>query len=146
VCSSDLGVTWNATRGLDLRASAALQSVVANSGATVCGPCSQAPAAKVNAGFVYRTPVNLDLSADVSVVTATRWIEREPSQADPTQIANIENPLGAYTVINARVGYRFFNDRVTVAVVGSQLGPNHQEHPFGNNVNRRVFAQLSVQP
>ena len=37
-------------------------------------------------------------------------------------------------MINARVAYRLFNDKVTVAVVGSQLGPNHQEHPFGNSV------------
>jgi iron complex outermembrane receptor protein len=143
---AELGVTWNATKGLDLRASAALQSIVANSGATVCGPCTQAPAAKVNAGFVYRTPVNLELSADLSVVTSTTWIEREPSPSDPTQIANLQNPLAAYTVINARVAYRFLNDRVAIAVVGSQLGPSHQEHPFGNDVNRRVFATLSVQP
>ena len=34
----------------------------------VCGPCTQAPAAKVNAGFIYRTPVNVDLSADFSFV------------------------------------------------------------------------------
>jgi len=143
---AELGVSWNVTRGLDLRVSGALQSVVANSGATVCGPCTQAPAFKFNGGFVYRTPVNLDLSADVSVVTATTWIEREPSPTDPTQIANLQNPLGAFAVINARVGYRLFNDRLTLAVVGSQLGPNHQEHPFGNSINRRVFATITVQP
>ena len=142
----ELGITWNATKGLDLRASAALQSVVANTPVPVCGPCTQAPAAKVNAGFIYRSPVNIDFSADLSFVSATTWVEREPSPTDPTQIANLQNPLGAYTVINARVGYRFLNDRVTVALVGSQLGPNHQEHPFGNDVNRRVFAQLTVQP
>lgn len=142
----ELGVTWNATRGLDLRASAALQSVVANQAVPVCGPCTQAPSAKVNAGFVYRTPVNVDLSADFSFVSATTWVEREPSPVDPTQIANLQNPLSAYAVINARVAYRFLGDKVTVAVVGSQLGPNHQEHPFGNMLNRRVFAQLTVQP
>lgn len=142
----ELGVTWNAIRGLDLRASAAVQSVVANSGAMVCGPCAQAPTVKVNAGFVYRTPVNLDVSADLSVVSSSVWVEREPSAADPTQIVNLQNPLGAYAVINARVAYRLFNDRVTIAVVGSQLGPNHQEHPFGNSINRRVFAQLTVAP
>ena len=143
----ELGVTWNATKGLDLRASAALQSVVANERVAVCGPCMQAPAAKVNAGFIYRTPVNIDLSADLSVVTGTTWVEREPSPSDPTQIVNLQSPpLGAYTVINARVAYRFLGDKVTVAVVGSQLGPDHQEHPFGNSVNRRVFAQLTVQP
>jgi iron complex outermembrane receptor protein len=101
---------------------------------------------KVNAGFVYRTPVNLDVSADLSVVSSSVWVEREPSAADPTQIVNLQNPLGAYAVINARVAYRLFNDRVTIAVVGSQLGPNHQEHPFGNSINRRVFAQLTVAP
>ncbi|MBL8915991.1 MAG: TonB-dependent receptor, partial [Archangium sp.] len=145
----ELGLTWNITRGLDIRASAALQSIVANSGAMVCGPCTQAPTFKFNAGFVYRTPVNLDLSGDVSVVTATTWIEREPSPSDPTQIANLQNPLNnkePFAVINARVAYRLLNDRITIAVVGSQLGPNHQEHPFGNSINRRVFAQISVQP
>lgn len=142
----ELGVTWNAFRGFDVRASVAIQSVVANGTVAVCGPCTQAPAGKFNAGFVYRTPVKVDLSADLSFVSATTWVEREPNAADPTQIANLQNPLGAYTVINARVGYRLFNDKVTVAVVGSQLGPNHQEHPFGNSVNRRVFAQITVQP
>ncbi len=142
----ELGVTWNVLKGLDVRASAALQAIVANQAVAVCGPCSQAPGVKVNAGFSYRSPVKLDLSADVSVVTATTWIEREPSPTDPTQVANLQNPLGAYAVINARVGYRFFEDRLTVAVVGSQLGPAHQEHPFGNLVSRRVFATLTVQP
>ena len=100
----------------------------------------------MNAGVVYGTPLNIDLSADLSVVSATTWVEREPSAADPTQIANQQNPLSAYTVINARLGYRFFNDRVSVSVVGTQLGPSHQEHPFGNNVNHRILAQLTVRP
>ena len=142
----ELGLTWNALKGLDLRASTAVQSIVANSAVDVCGPCTQAPTVKVNAGFMYRSPINLDVSADFSFVSGTVWVEREPSAADPTQIANLRNPLGAYTVVNARVAYRFFDDRVTVAVVGSQLGPNHQEHPFGNDVNRRIFATLSVKP
>jgi iron complex outermembrane receptor protein len=142
----EVGLTWNATTGLDLRLSGALQQVVANSPVAVCGPCTQAPALKLNGGVVYRSPVNLDLSADVSFVSSTVWVEREPSAADPTQIVNLQNPLAAYAVINARVAYRFLNDRLTVAVVGSQLGANHQEHPFGNDVNRRLFATISVQP
>ena len=146
VRGAEIGLTWNVTRGLDVRASAAFQSIVANSGAAVCGPCTQAPTVKVNGGFVYRTPVNLDLSADVSYVTGTTWVEREPSPSDPTQILNVRNALPGFAVINARVAYRLLNDRVTFAVVGQQLGPNHQEHPFGNDVNRRVFAQLTVQP
>jgi len=80
------------------------------------------------------------------VVSATKWVEREPSATDPTRIENIQNPLGAYAVINARIAYRLWNNRLTIALVGSQLGPAHQEHPFGNSVNRRVFAQIAVQP
>jgi iron complex outermembrane recepter protein len=142
----EVGVTWNATKGLDFRLSTALQTIQSVENRPVCGPCTQAPAVKVNGGFIYRTPVNLDLSADVSYVSATTWVEREPSPTDPTQILNVQNPLGGFAVINARVAYRLLNDRITFAVVGQQLGPAHQEHPFGNNVNRRVFAQLSVQP
>ncbi|MDX2009918.1 MAG: TonB-dependent receptor [Myxococcaceae bacterium] len=142
----EVGLTWNATRGLDLRLSTALQTIQSVENRPVCGPCSQAPAVKLNGGFVYRTPVNLDLSADVSYVSGTTWVEREPAASDPTSILNLQNPLPGFTVINARVAYRLFNDRFTVAVVGQQLGPTHQEHPFGNAINRRVFAQLSVQP
>lgn len=142
----ELGVTWNALPGLDLRLSGALQSVESNTPGTACGPCTQAPTAKVNGGFVYRTPVGLDLSADFSYASATIWVEREPARVNPTQILFVQNPLAAYTVLNARVGYRLFNDRLTLALVGSQLGPDHQEHPLGNSVNRRLFATITVQP
>ena len=142
----ELGVTWTPLLGLDVRVSTAIQQVVSNEAVAVCGPCTQAPAVKVNGGFIYRSPINVDVSADVSFVSSTIWVEREPSASDPTQIANVQNPLSAYTVINARVAYRLLNDRLTFAVVGSQLGPNHQEHPFGNDVSRRVFAQVTVTP
>lgn len=146
----ELGLTWNALPGLDLRLSAALQSVVpegsTSSTSTVCGPCTQAPAVKVNGGFVYRTPVGLDLSADFSYVSETTWVEREPSAKDSTQVLFQQNPLAAYAVFNARIAYRLFSDRLTLALVGSQLGPNHQEHPLGNDVSRRLFAMITVQP
>jgi iron complex outermembrane receptor protein len=142
----ELGLTWNATRGLDLRASSAVQTIQSVENSPVCGPCTQAPALKLNGGVIYRSPVNLDVSADVSYVTSTVWVEREPSPSDPTQILNVRNALPGFAVVNARIAYRFLNDKVTFAVVGQQLAAAHQEHPFGNNINRRVFAQLSVQP
>ena len=142
----ELGVTWNALPGLDLRISGALQAVNSDKPVAVCVPCTQAPTAKINGGFIYRTPVGLDLSADFSYVSATTWVEREPAASDPTQVLYVRNPLAPYTVLNARVGYRLFNDRLTLSLVGSQLGPDHQEHPLGNNVSRRLFALLSVQP
>lgn len=145
----ELGVKWSIVDGLDVRVSTALQNITSNvpsTPSTPCGPCTEAPTLKLFGGVLYRTPVNLDLSVDVAYVSSTTWIEREPSAQDPTQIVNLSNPLGAYVVINARAGYRLFKDKLTVAVVGSQLGPTHPEHPFGNLVNRRVFATVTVTP
>lgn len=142
----EAGVTWNALGGLDLRASVAAQSVTSDGKAEACGPCTEAPALKLNGGAIYRSPVGLDLSADLTYVSSTTWIEREPAAQDPSRILNLQNPLSSYVVVNARVAYRFFDDRMTVSLVGSSLGPDHQEHPFGNKVNRRIFAVLSVQP
>ncbi|MBS1153226.1 MAG: btuB3, partial [Myxococcaceae bacterium] len=141
----ELGFKWSILNGLDLRLSTAIQNIASNT-AGVCGPCSQAPTVKVFGGIWYQTPVNLDLSVDAAYTSSTIWVEREPAAEDPTRISNVSNALGGYVVVNARVGYRLFKDRLTVAVVGSQLGPTHAEHPFGNLISRRVFATVTVTP
>jgi iron complex outermembrane receptor protein len=143
---AEVGFTWSAGVGLDIRISAALQQVVPQTSVPVCGPCTQAPAAKLFGGISYRTPVGLDLAIDAAFTSATIWVEREPNPADPTQIVNPQNPLNAYVVVNARAGYRFFDDRLSVAVVGTQLGPSHQEHPFGNLISRRIMGTITVRP
>ncbi len=144
---AEVGFTWSAALGLDVRISVALQQVVSQGDPkAVCGPCTEAPAAKLYGGVTYRTPVGLDLGVDAAFVSSTVWVEREPDPMDPTRIANIQNPLAAYVVINARAGYRFFDDRLSVAVVGTQLGPSHQEHPFGNLINQRVMGTITVRP
>lgn len=142
----EVGATWAAVDGLDLRFSAALQNISSDAATSVCGPCSQAPTFKLFVGATYRTPVDLDFSIDAAYTTATVWVEREPDPQDPTRISNLQNPLPAYAVVNARIGYRLLKDRVSVAVVGTQLAQPHAEHPFGNLVNRRVFATVTVKP
>ena len=141
----ELGLKWSVLNGLDVRGSLALQ-MLNGPDPVECGPCAQAPAAKFFLGASYRTPIGLDLSVDAAYQTRTTWIEREPSAVDPTTVVNVRNPLADAVVLNARVGYRLWDDRLQLAVVGSQLGPSHQEHPFGNLVNRRIFATLTVTP
>ncbi len=139
----EMGLTWNALNGFDLRTNVALQSITSNR-SEVCPSCQQAPTAKVNLGIVYRTPVKIELSADVNYTSSSTWIEREPNPADPTQIADLSSPLPGFFVVNARIGYRFFDDHFSLGVVGSQLAPAHQEHPFGNLISQRVFLELGV--
>lgn len=142
----ELGVKWSVLNGLDARFSMALQMVNSADPNAVCGPCTQAPAAKFFLGATYRAPFGLDLSADAAYQTGTVWVEREPSSADPTQVVNLQNPLPGFVVLNARVGYRLWDDRIQLALVGTQLGPPHQEHPFGNQINRRLMATVTVMP
>ena len=101
---------------------------------------------KLFGAATYRTRVGFDFTVEAGYTSSTTFIERETSPQDPTQLLYIPNPVRPYAVINARVGYKLLNDRVTVALVGTNLGPSHTQHPFGNLISRRFFATLSIAP
>ncbi|MCY1081542.1 TonB-dependent receptor domain-containing protein [Archangium lansingense] len=143
---AEAGVTLAPVDGLGIKANAAFQQVSAEGEDGLCGPCSQAPQFKLYGGVTYRTRQALELGVDVAWTSNTTWVEREPASKDPTVIEPLANSLPAYTVINARVGYTPVKDRVSVALVGSNLGPTHAQHPFGNRIERRVLAILTVTP
>ena len=142
---AEAGLTLAPVDGLGIKASAAFQSVSAQ-GEALCGPCLQAPQFKVYGGVTYRTRQALELGVDVAWTSSTTWVEREPAAADPTAISLLPLDLGGYTIINARVGYTPVKDTVSVSLVGSNLGASHFQHPFGNRIERRVLALLTVTP
>ncbi|MBX5483202.1 MAG: TonB-dependent receptor [Myxococcaceae bacterium] len=143
----ELGVRYSPVDRVDVRASTAVQRVTASGlpEGTACAPCTQAPTYKIQAGASWRSPAHFDFSVDAAYTSSTTWIEREPAATDPTRIENVSNPLPAYTVLNARVGYRL-NENVEFAVAGTHLLDGHREHPFGNLIERRVFASVRVTP
>ena len=69
--------------------------------------------------------------------------------ATATGISYQQFPLPAYTLLNARIGYRFYQDRIEIAgtvfnaLSGVDGGPPLQMHPFGNQVGRRFMGFLS---
>jgi len=143
----ELGVSLAPVDGLGIKLSSALQKVTTDGEEDAqCGPCSQAPGLKLFAGLTYRTRVDLEFGVDAAYTSSTTWIEREPAAADPTRIEFLANGLPAYTILNARVGYEVVKDKLTVAVVGSNLAGSHTQHPFGNRIERRVFASMTVIP
>ncbi|HEX8440681.1 TonB-dependent receptor domain-containing protein [Archangium sp.] len=143
---AEAGVSLAPVDGLGLKATAAFQQMTSDGEEDLCGPCSQAPQFKLSGGVTYRTRSALELSVDAAWTSATTWVEREPAAEDPTRIAPLANPLSAYAVINARVGFSPVKDHVSLALVGSHLGPAHTQHPFGNRIERRVLAILTVTP
>jgi outer membrane receptor protein involved in Fe transport len=99
---------------------------------------------KVNTGVQLRTKFGFDGSVDFHYVSPQTWAE---------QVTNVQQqiiqyqafPLSAYTLLNARLGFRFLSrDRAELSVVGfNLLGIEHREHPFGQLLGRRVMGYFT---
>jgi outer membrane receptor for ferrienterochelin and colicin len=95
---------------------------------------------KVNFGAQYRAPFGLELSFDFSWVSAQRWVE-QVLDAEAGGTAFVPFDLPAYTLLNARVGYRVPDTGLELALVGQNLvHDGHRQHPFGQPVQLRVGA------
>lgn len=151
---AEAGVSLAPVSGLGVKLSAAWQMISGRQVGTdardlqleECAPCSQAPQLKLFGGVTYRTRSDLELSAEAAWTSGTTWIERTPSAADPTVVLPLSNPLAAHLVLHARVGYEPIKDRLMVAVSGTNLAAGHRQHPFGNQIERRIFATVTVTP
>jgi outer membrane receptor protein involved in Fe transport len=98
---------------------------------------------KVNAGVQVRTPFGVDAEITFHFQSPQRWAEQViASNGVETNIY----PLPAYTLLNARLGYRFLKDHAEVsATVFNALDQTMsdeplQMHPFGNRFGRRFMG------
>lgn len=98
---------------------------------------------KINAGVQLRTQPGIDGSVDFHYVASQVWAEqvtnfvRQQIEAQPFT-------LSEYSLVNARVGYRFLGNQADVSVVGFNLiGVQHRQHPFGQLLDRRVMALVT---
>ena len=95
---------------------------------------------KLNAGVQVRTKVGIDGSVDFHFVGGQTWAE-QVTNAVAQRIEYQQFELPAYTLLNARVGYRFMEDRAEISVAGFNLvGVQHRQHPFGQLLDRRVMG------
>jgi iron complex outermembrane receptor protein len=101
------------------------------------------PRHKVNFGVQYRSGFGLDLSMDLSWVSGRRWIEQVEDTTTGIRFVPFDVP--AYTLLNARVGYRLIDDRLELAITGFNLLHDvHREHPFGQPIDTRVIGSTTV--
>ncbi len=140
----EVGVRVYPIDGLDLYANYALSYTLPFGGAA--GPYhsdQRTSAHMVNGGFQYRAPFGLDLAADFSWQSAQTWFEQ---QLDPVRGIVFQNfPLASYTTLNARIGWRFLDDQLELAVVGYNLiDDGHREHPYGQAIPRRFMGTVTV--
>lgn len=95
---------------------------------------------KINGTVLWRTRANFDLGIDVHYVSSVTWFEKSFDINQQGGVLLQPYPIGAYTMINGRLGYRWFQDKLDTGVAFYNiLGDEHREHPFGNRIGRRVL-------
>lgn len=84
----------------------------------------------------------------VHFVSDQAWVEPTFKPSDPSGFDTTLLPVPSSVMIMARVGYRLFDDKLELAISGSNLadtGSNrHLEHPFGTKLEARVVASAAV--
>ena len=154
---AELGGKWSPMDGVDLGLNYSYEKMFACS-VTAAGGCTDDTSAptqasatlantaqhKINALAMWRTRVNFDFSLDVHYVSAVSWVEKSFDPGSEGGVVFTSFPVPAYTLVNGRVGYRFVKDKLETGVAFYNLfGDGHREHPFGNEIGRRVLFTAS---
>ena len=95
---------------------------------------------KINGGVQVRTPLGIDGELDVHYVSPEDWAE-QVTDLQKQQVVYQSFHLDAYTLLNARVGYRFLDGHAELSAVAfNLLDDKHREHPFGQILDRRLMG------
>ena len=105
------------------------------------------PRHKINAGVTASLKNGISTTALVHYVGSTDWPPNRDRGLDIFPLG----PLPAFTLVNLRVGYRFFQDRAEVAVSASNLLPalhladEHKEFPrYAETIGTQVNGSVRV--
>ena len=104
------------------------------------------PMHKLNVGFQLRTRIGIDFNLDAHMVSNVNLLERD-FNAETGTIERTECRASTYLLLNSRLGYRMFDDKLEVAVSGFNLldlvGLDHREHCFANELDARVYGWVT---
>jgi outer membrane receptor for ferrienterochelin and colicin len=150
VLGAELGVRTFPAEGLDLYANYTLSGVQQDNSAcsaeqqALIVPDSRTSTHKLNAGVQLRTKPGFDGSVDFHYVSPQTWTE-QVTDVQAQRVVDQAFHLDAYTLLNARVGFRFLEkDRAEVSAMAfNLLGIEHREHPFGQVIGRRVMGYFT---
>jgi len=150
VYGAELGARVYPVEGLDVYANYTFNNVQQdNSGCSAAQLAllvtdARTSASKLNAGVQLRTRPGFDGSIDFHYVSPQTWAEQVTEVAEQ-RIAYQSFHTDAYTLLNARLGFRFLrNDRAELSAMGfNLLGVEHREHPFGQLIGRRAMGMFS---
>ncbi|MCB9657609.1 MAG: TonB-dependent receptor [Sandaracinaceae bacterium] len=98
---------------------------------------------QVNMGVQFRSDIGLDLSFDIHWTSSQRWAEQFDNLETGVEYRLADVP--AYTLLNARVGWRLLDDKLELAVSGwNLLFSDVRMHPLGQRIDTRFIGQVTV--
>jgi len=98
---------------------------------------------KINSGVQYRSPFGLDLAFDVHLASEQTWVQAVSSATSGSAVGVFRVP--GYAIVNARIGYRLFDDSLELAVIGTNLASTpFRQHPFAQKISRRIFGSATL--
>ncbi len=143
---ADVGVRVAPLDGLDVYANYELSDTAPQDVAVKLGGLEKdhrTSTHKVNGGVQYRSRFGLDVAVDVHWVSPQTWVEQVADAQ--TGVRYGIYPLPAYTLVDARLGWRLAHDRLELSVVAENLLDDaHREHPFGQVLRRRVWGTATL--
>ena len=141
------------TEGLDLFANYAINYDLQQVNEPNEQPDQRTSHHKINAGIQLRTKIGFNGEVSFYYQSSQVWNEQVATLAG---IVTEQFPLPAYTLLNARLGWRFYHDRIEISgtVFNALSGTGGctvncyglqapQMHPFGNQIGRRFMGFLS---
>ena len=149
VYGAELGVRTFPAEGLDVYANGTLMDVKEDTSG--CSPDqlsllasdARTSAVKINAGVQLRTKIGINGSVDFHYVSPQTWAE-QVEDIQKQAIVYQSFRVDSYELLNASVGYRFFQNQAEIRAVGfNLLDDQHREHPFGQIIGRRLMGLFS---
>jgi iron complex outermembrane receptor protein len=144
VFGGEIGVRVYPTDGLDLFANYAINYTKQQH--AIPGPDDQRESHhKVNAGVQLRTAIGFNGEVTFYYQSSEVWSEQV---ATLSSIVYQQFPLPAYSLLNGRLGWRFYKNRIEVSAtvfnaLAGVFAPAPQMHPFGNQIGRRFMGFVS---
>lgn len=142
----ELGVRVFPITGLDVYLNYAYHDTSPTDPTAIVGQAAEeerTSAHKINGGVQYRSPFGLDASVDIHLASEQTWVQSVSSATSGSALGVFLVP--GYAVVNARLGYRLFEDSVELAVIGTNLASEpFRQHPFAQKVPRRIFGSATL--
>jgi outer membrane receptor for ferrienterochelin and colicin len=142
----ELGIRVYPVTGLDVYLNYAYHDTSPTDSTALTGAAAEeerTSAHKINTGVQYRSPFGLDLALDVHLASEQTWVQAISSATSGSDVGIFRVP--GYAIVNARIGYRLFDDALELAIIGNNVASTpFRQHPFGQKISRRIFGSATL--